>query len=114
MFHRAAAFALRLAIGLGVCLALPRPAMAVPAAESFVSGNIQAGLAILGDKQLTEPQRRAHFQDFLLGITDMKRIARFTLGTYAATASPAQQDAFAAAFQNYAVAVYQSYLTRYS
>jgi phospholipid transport system substrate-binding protein len=114
MSYRTGLLALRLVMVLCACLALPRPAMAGPPAESFVSENIQAGLAILSDKQLTGPQRNAHFQDFLLGITDMKRTARFTLGKYAVTASAAQQDAFAAAFQNYAVTVYQSYFTRYS
>ena len=44
----------------------------------------------------------------------MKRIAQFTLGRYVATASAADKDAFAAAFQNYATLVYQSYFARYS
>lgn len=114
MPRRAAAILFRLALVLFACATLPRPAMAAPAAESFVSDNIKAALAILDDRQLAAPQRKAHFQSFLLGITDIKRVARFTLGKYAASASPAQQDAFAAAFQNYIVAVYQSYFMRYS
>jgi phospholipid transport system substrate-binding protein len=114
MSHKAAPFVVRLALTICVFLALPRAAMAATPAESFVAGNIQAAMVILDDKQLTTSQRKAHFQDFLLGITDMKRIARFTLGKYAATASPAQQDAFTAAFQNYAATVYQSYFSRYS
>ncbi len=44
----------------------------------------------------------------------MKRIANFTLGQYRSTATPQQQDQFAAAFQAYAVAVYQSYFAKYS
>ena len=44
----------------------------------------------------------------------MKRIATFTLGQYARNASPADLDAFAAAFQNYSVAVYRSDLGRYA
>lgn len=103
------------ALALAVCLlALARPALAATPAESFVTGNIQTGLAILGNAQLTPAQHKAHFQTFLLGITDMKRIALFTLGKYAAGASAADQDAFAGAFQNYAVAVYRSYFERYS
>ena len=39
----------------------------------------------------------------------MRRIALFTLGSYAAKASDADKDEFAAAFQTYAVAVYQSF-----
>jgi len=103
--------------GLMICLTLLMPARAAFAAtpaESFVSGNIQTGLGILANPQIAPAQKKAQFQTFLLGITDMKRIAVFTLGKYAATASAADQDAFAAAFQNYAVAVYQSYFARYS
>jgi len=114
MHPRAAAFTIRLAIGLYACLVVPRLAMAVPSAQSFVSDNIQAGLVILTDKRLTGTQRDQQFHDFLLGITDMNRIARFTLGRYAATANTVQQESFATAFQNYAVSVYQSYFTRYS
>ncbi len=44
----------------------------------------------------------------------MKRIADFTLGQYRRTASPADLAAFEGAFQNYAIAVYQSYFTKYA
>jgi phospholipid transport system substrate-binding protein len=103
-------FGLFVVLALGLC----RPAVAATPAETFVTANIQAGLAILDNSQHSPPQRKAQFQTFLLGVTDMKRIADFTLGKYAAAASPADKDAFAAAFQNYAVAVYQSYFARYS
>jgi phospholipid transport system substrate-binding protein len=104
-----------IALAISVCvLAMARPALAATPAETFVTGNIQTGLAILGNAQLTPAQHRAQFQTFLLGITDMKRIAVFTLGKYAAGASAADQDAFASDFQNYAVAVYRSYFERYT
>jgi phospholipid transport system substrate-binding protein len=97
-----------IALAISVCvLAMARPALAATPAETFVTG-------ILGNAQLTPAQHRAQFQTFLLGITDMKRIAVFTLGKYAAGASAADQDAFASAFQNYAVAVYRSYFERYT
>lgn len=53
-------------------------------------------------------------ESVLLGMTDTKRIATFTLGAYAQKASQADQDAFAGAFQNYSVAVYRSYFSRFS
>jgi phospholipid transport system substrate-binding protein len=90
------------------------PAYADAQAEGFVSDNIQKGLGILNDPQLTAMQRSAEFENLLLKITDMKRVALFTLGEYRKTASPADQDAFAAAFQDYSVAVYRSYLGRYA
>jgi phospholipid transport system substrate-binding protein len=91
------------------------PAMAAGnAAEDFVQQNIHKGLDLLNDKQLSAEQRRTQFESFLLGLTDMKRIADFTLGQYRRSASPADLAAFEAAFQNYAVAVYQSYFTKYA
>jgi len=83
-------------------------------AETFVADNVQSGLAILNNKQLSAEQRRVQFQTFLLGLTDMKRIADFTLGQYRRDASPADLAAFEAAFQDYAVAVYQSYVVKYA
>lgn len=103
---------------LAVALTVPAigtlPAFAATPAESFISDNIQHGLGILNDPQLSASQRGDQFEHLLLNLTDMKRIAVFTLGQYAQTASQADQDAFAAAFQNYSVAVYHSYLGRYA
>ena len=90
------------------------PARAATPAEGFIAANIHKGLAILDDTGLTQDQRRAQFEQFLLGVTDLKRVATFTLGQYAASAAPADRDAFAVAFQRYAVAVYQSYFERYT
>jgi phospholipid transport system substrate-binding protein len=93
--------------------ALPAAAAANPA-ENFVQDNIHKGLELLNNKSLSVDQRRAQFSEFLLGLTDMKRIADFTLGQYRRGASPADLAAFDTAFQNYAVAVYQSYFARYA
>jgi phospholipid transport system substrate-binding protein len=89
-------------------------AQATNPAESFVSQNIQRGLALLNNKALNPTQRRDQFEQFLLGLTDLKRIADFTLGQYRRSAAPADLQAFEVAFQNYAVAVYQFYFSKYS
>ena len=83
-------------------------------AETYVTDNIHRGLDLLNNKSLSAPQKREQFENFLVGLTDMKRIAMFTLGQYRRTASPAELDTFAAAFQNYATAVYQSYFAKYA
>ena len=83
-------------------------------AETFVSDNIQKGLATLNDQQLSAAQRSDQFEHLLLSITDINRVAVFTLGQYAQAASPADRTAFAAAFQSYSVAVYRSYLGKYA
>jgi phospholipid transport system substrate-binding protein len=98
----------------GLSFASAPAAAAESPAESFVQDNIHKGLDLLNNKSLSTDQRRTQFATFLLGLTDMKRIADFTLGQYRRTASPADLAAFDAAFQNYAVAVYQSYFARYA
>ncbi len=89
-------------------------ASAPPPAEAYVQANVQVGLALLNNHTESTDQKREQFEHFILGLTDMKRIASFTLGQYKRTATPQEQEAFAAAFQNYAVAVYQSYFAKYS
>lgn len=104
-----------LALGLalaGLFLAGP-PAMA-DQAQTFVQDNIHKGLDILNNKSLSTDQRRSQFEQFLLGLTDMKRIALFTLGQYRRTAPPEDIEAFVGAFQGYAVAAYQSYFAKYT
>ncbi|HXC55833.1 MAG TPA: ABC transporter substrate-binding protein [Rhizomicrobium sp.] len=117
MSFKPAALARRAVVLLALAfplIAAASPAAAATPAEALVSDNIHKGLEILNNSQLTQAQRGAQFETFLLGITDMKRIAAFTLGQYGAGASQADRDAFAAAFQRYAVAVYQSYLGKYA
>jgi phospholipid transport system substrate-binding protein len=106
---------LALSIALGGVSALGLPALAAGnAAETFVEDNVRRGLDILNNKSLSVEQRRSQFEGFLLSLTDMKRIADFTLGQYRRGASPEAIAAFDAAFQNYAVAVYQSYFAKYA
>lgn len=109
MFRHAA-----VALTLTLSVLAASPSQAATPAEALVADNIHTGLEILNDKQLSAAQRGDRFETFLLGITDMKRVSVFTLGSYAQKATPADRDAFAAAFQNYAVAVYQSYLGKYA
>jgi len=106
----------RAVLALAVLLAplAAGPAAAATPAESFVNENIQKGLEILRDKKLTVPQRRDQFKTLLLGLVDTRRIALYTLGQYRNSASPADIDAFAAAFQNYATAAYQTYFAKYT
>jgi phospholipid transport system substrate-binding protein len=110
---RRAFVAMSSAFAAGLLLVTPAMAAANPA-EDFVQDNIHKGLELLNNKQLAADQRRTQFETFLLGLTDMKRIADFTLGQYRRSASPADLAAFEGAFQNYAVAVYQSYFTKYA
>lgn len=90
------------------------PAWAAGPAEDFVAANIQAGFAILNDATLDSAARRAKFADFLLGLTDMRRVALFLAGPAAQTAAAADRDAYVAACQDYLLSVYQTYFALYA
>lgn len=87
-------------------------AAAASPAETFVQQNIDKGYAIL-NASLSAEQRRAQFRTFMLNLTDTRRIGMFTLGQYANGASKADLDKFTDAFIDYAVAVYESRLSKY-
>lgn len=97
--------------GLGFSIA---PARAADPAETFVAANIQQGFDILNDPAATLPQRRERFAAFVIGLTDVRRVALFLLGRYAATASPADIEAYVAAYRDYVLTVYQSYFAQYA
>jgi phospholipid transport system substrate-binding protein len=96
---------------LGVAQAYAAPA-ANPA-EAFVQENVDRGYEILNSTTLSDEQRRTQFRDFMLSLTDSRRIGLFTLGPYANRASKEEVEAFIAAFSEYAVAVYESRLSKY-
>lgn len=100
------------ATALAVCFA--HPALAAGPAEDFVAANIQAGFNILNDKTLDMAARREKFAAFLIGLTDMRRVALFLAGSAAQTASPADIDAYVAAYQDYILSVYQTYFALYA
>jgi phospholipid transport system substrate-binding protein len=113
------AILLRSAAGVAAISALTLAPTAVcaqttaPSAQSFIGDNVQKGLTILNNTALSPADRRDQFETLLLSITDLDRAAVFTLGSYRKGASDADVSAFTMEFQNYAVAVYQSYFARY-
>ena len=96
-------------LGVGQLRAAPAP----NPAEAFVQENIEKGYAILNSTTLSDEQRRTQFRTFMLSLTDARRIGMFTLGPYANRASKEDIEAFIDAFSDYAVAVYESRLSKY-
>lgn len=97
---------------LAVCIT--SPAWAANPAEAFVSSNIQQGFNILNEAGASPAERREHFASFILGLTDVRRVALFMLGRYANGASQADIDAYVAAYQDYVRGVYQTYFGLYA
>jgi phospholipid transport system substrate-binding protein len=97
------------------CTMLTAPeARATPATEAFIQQNFDKGYMILNTTSLSDAQRREQFRALLLGLAASRRIALFTLGSYAPGAAPPAVDAFVEAFTNYSVAVYEKGLNRYA
>ncbi len=101
-------------LALAAFFAIPASAQNAPAAEAFVQSNVQRGLGILNNHSLSAEQRSAQFRTFLLGLTDLRRIALYTLGPVKRTSSPADQNTFVDAFRDYAFAVYEQEFDKYS
>ena len=102
-------------LGAGaLSVSLPSAAWCADPAETFISGNIQTGFDILNDTRASAAERHERFAAFLLGLMDIKRVALFLLGRYGAGASPADLDAYFAAYQDYVLSVYQTYFARYA
>lgn len=108
-----AAFAL---IGLCVIGLLPasESARASEESEAFVQRSVDTGYEILNSTTLSDEERSKEFFDFMVSLTDMRRIALFTLGPYVNRASEAEIDDFVEAFTDYAVTIYEDRLSRYT
>jgi len=91
-------------------------ATAAPAndAEAFVQTSIDRGYQILNNKELSATERQVQFRTFLNSITDTKRVALFTLGTFARNASKEDVDRFFTAYDEFAAAMYQGYFDWYT
>jgi phospholipid transport system substrate-binding protein len=113
---RRAAVAAVVACALTLMFAVTADAAPQPAnpTEVFVQQNIDKGYNILNDMKLTKDQRHRQFHDFIIGLTDMRRIGIFTIGQYVRGASKDQLDAFIKSFTEYAVAVYETRLGKYT
>ena len=57
-----------LALAMGLTAASVLPASAATPAEAFIADNIQKGLTILNDRQLSDAERADRFQQLLLGL----------------------------------------------
>jgi ABC-type transporter MlaC component len=82
-------------------------------AEQFMQHGADSGIAILKDKSLSATDRKARVDDFLKSLLDLHRMAMFTLGPAAASASPGDINAFTDAYAQFAVANYDSALGAY-
>jgi len=89
-----------------------RPVLAATASETFVQTYVTQGLAILSDASLPHAEKHKRFEALLAPITDMRRVALYTLGPAAKTATTEQLEAFVEAFGELETAFYERELWR--
>ena len=88
-------------------LLLAVPAQAQTAeAQAFIAKNITIAFGMLQDTGAPPAARAQKLEAHLLTLTDLPRVAAFTLGS--AQASPAQREAFGTAFRDYALATWRA------
>jgi phospholipid transport system substrate-binding protein len=98
------------ALALGASF-LSTPAAASPETEAFVQQTVDEGYQILNS---SSADRSTAFRDFMLSLTDMRRIATFTLGQYVNRASEEEVNDFVDAFTEFATTVYEVRLGQYT
>jgi phospholipid transport system substrate-binding protein len=85
-------------------------------AEGYVQENAASALRTLGNRNLSSTQRRQTFDRLMAEFADMPRIANFVLGRYSAQlrSDADLRSEWTRTFQEYAIAVYEDRLSRYS
>jgi len=114
MKSHAARFAVAPCVAAALFLAAPAHASAASSAESFVQEATIKVVGVLGDKTLSQAERNRRVEGIVDGMLDLRRMALFTLGSAASSASPSDIDAFVAAYHDFALAMYESELAGYA
>jgi len=85
-------------------------------AEQYVQENASAALRTLGDRAASAAQRRSTFNTLMQQFADMPRIANYVLGAHGRQlrADTTLRTQWTSTFQDYAIAVYEDRLQRYS
>jgi ABC-type transporter MlaC component len=94
-------------------LAFATPACAGSPVEIYVSQTIDQGLQLLNNKTLSGTEKDIELRNYLKTTLDIDRIALFTLGPAAQTASPADLAAYKSAFTTFMLANYVSRVGAY-
>ncbi len=105
--------AILLTIGIAWATILPSAADDAPSAENYVTKITQDALTILRTHQ-TAAGREEAFGDLIDRTTNMRRIARFTLGPVARSVSDEELARFEKALRNNLVKIYANRLASYT
>lgn len=82
-------------------------------AKNFIVKMGERGINFLGDTSKSQEAKKAEFSKLLNDSFDMNTIARFTLGTYWKSATPAQQKEYLSLFRKMIINVYSKRFSDY-
>ena len=85
-----------------------------PAARPFIEDLVNSGFAVLRDKALSKPAARAKFRDLLTQNVALDDIGMRLIRRQRATLTPAQLDAYRAAFPEFVLNAYADRLYDYA
>lgn len=99
-----------------LAVATPAHAARDMGAEAYVQERGAAALRTLGDASMSAAERRQTFDALIAQLSDMPRVAHFVLGRYGAQlrSDDALRREWLRTFQDYAIAIYEDRLQRYS
>lgn len=87
---------------------------AAQGATSFINTMASKAVQFLGDKSLSELQKKSQFRTLLFADFDMDTIGRFSLGTYWNSATPAQRQQYLSLFREMIAQVYSQRFEGYN
>jgi phospholipid transport system substrate-binding protein len=82
-------------------------------AKNFIASMGDRGINFLGNQSMSVEAKKAEFRNLLNQSFDMNTIARFSLGTYWKSATPAQQKEYMKLFNEMIVKVYSKRFSDY-
>ena len=82
-------------------------------AKNFIASMGDRGINFLGNESMSAEAKKAELRNLLNQSFDMNTIARFSLGTYWKSATPAQQQEYLKLFNNMIVKVYSKRFSDY-
>src|SRR5579862_5940427 len=71
-------------------------ALAETPADALIQQSTARAVAVLGERTLSQADKRSQIQELMSSLLDLKRMAIFALGPAARTATPEELDAFVA------------------
>jgi phospholipid transport system substrate-binding protein len=107
-------FSIALLAIVGFALSTPALALTPDDAKTFVDGFASRTLEIVRDERTTVSQKQEKIENLFSDKVDIDFIAKFVLGPSWRTATPAQQQAYVAAYKPFILKNYSGRLTKYS